>query len=251
MFNMLIIFILDALFRRTDMYKTISLSNWIAGFYAILLMIAVMFAFVLDIPRVGGFSIISIVIFCLYLLSSYSTFRASGEGEESSDEDSECSTITMKKALIMFFIFAAIIVVAGLVMSKTADGIADKTGLGKSFVGSFLLAIVTSLPELSACYAAVRIGSVNMAIGGLFGSNVFNMTIISVTDFVYIKQPIFSAVSPDHLASAIFAASATVIALLGMKEANTLKIKLMGISIHSYAIFGLYIFYMTYMYSVR
>lgn len=251
MFNMLIIFILDAVFRKTDMYKDISLANWIAGFYAVIIMLFTMFGFTMNFSKINGISVLSVIIVILYFFSAYSTFKASSEDTASEKEDDDDEGISVKKAVYMFLFFAFLIVVAGLALSKTADSIAESTGLGRSFVGSFFLAIVTSLPELSSCYAAVRIGAVNMAIGGLFGSNVFNIVIIPVADFIYLKSPIFDAVAKTHLNSAIFAAAATVVALLGAREAKTLKLRFFGISPHSYVIFGLYIFYALYLYSVR
>lgn len=49
---------------------------------------------------------------------------------------------------IEFIICVAIVIAASNVLSRYADAIAEKTGLGQAWVGALLLAGVTSLPEL-------------------------------------------------------------------------------------------------------
>lgn len=50
--------------------------------------------------------------------------------------------------------------------------------LGSSFVGAFFLAIGTSLPEITTSLTAVRLGNLNLALGNIFGSNMFNIFVI-------------------------------------------------------------------------
>ncbi|MBK8128754.1 MAG: hypothetical protein IPK53_07345 [bacterium] len=74
-----------------------------------------------------------------------------------------------------------VLVVQQLVASSTE--IAAITGLGTGFVGTALLSVVTSLLELLAALAAMRIGAFDMAVGNLFGSSVFNMLALGIADF--------------------------------------------------------------------
>jgi cation:H+ antiporter len=85
----------------------------------------------------------------------------------------ELSSLVMKTAGA-----GSIIVVAGYVLSNTGEVIADKSGLGSSFVGAVLLAISTSLPEVSTVLAAVRLGNYTMAISDIFGTNLFDVTLL-------------------------------------------------------------------------
>ena len=77
-----------------------------------------------------------------------------------------------------FAICVALITVAGSTLSRYGDAIADKTGLGRTWVGVILLATVTSLPELvtSAVAAAKKEGDIS--IGNILGSNIFNFLIV-------------------------------------------------------------------------
>ena len=46
------------------------------------------------------------------------------------------------------------------------------------------MAIATSLPEIVTCFAAVRIGRIDLALGNIFGSNMFNIFVIPVLKVV-------------------------------------------------------------------
>jgi cation:H+ antiporter len=91
---------------------------------------------------------------------------------------------------VQFLLAAALIVVSGLWLAEIGEALATvKFGagaaaftLGESFVGTLFLAVATSLPEVVVTVAAFRIGAVNMGLGNLFGSNVFNVAIIPVCD---------------------------------------------------------------------
>lgn len=52
--------------------------------------------------------------------------------------------------------------------------------LGATFVGALFLAVATSLPEVVTSIAAVRLGNLDMALGNIFGSNMFNIAVLPV-----------------------------------------------------------------------
>jgi cation:H+ antiporter len=75
---------------------------------------------------------------------------------------------------------------------------------------------VTSLPELVVTFTAVRIGAVDMAIGDLFGSNLFDILILAVDDIFYRSSELFHSISSIHLISAISAITMTGVAIVGL-----------------------------------
>ncbi|MBI1344932.1 sodium:calcium antiporter [bacterium] len=113
-----------------------------------------------------------------------------------------------------FLTAALVIVFAGPFLSDSAGKIAELSGLGKTFVGTTLVAFSTSLPELVASLAALRMGAHDLAIGNVFGSNAFNMILFVPLDAVH-AGPILSAVSPGHAVSGVAAIIATLIVVLG------------------------------------
>lgn len=113
-----------------------------------------------------------------------------------------------------FIAAAAVIVFAGPFLSDSAGKIAELSGLGKTFVGTTLVAFSTSLPELVASLAALRMGAYDLAIGNVFGSNAFNMILFVPLDAIH-QGPILTAVSTGHAVSGVATIIATLIVVLG------------------------------------
>lgn len=90
--------------------------------------------------------------------------------------------------LFLFALLAAVITVAGNYMAKAADVIGDRTGMGSSLAGLILLAAATSLPELAINVNAVRLpdraSGVDLVMGNVLGSSLFNLLILGVIDLV-------------------------------------------------------------------
>lgn len=92
----------------------------------------------------------------------------------------------MAMVFLQFFVSALVIVLAGSMLAKFADKIADITGWGRLFVGGFLLAAGTSLPELMVDINAIRLDLPDLAVGDLLGSSLYNLLILAVLDFARI-----------------------------------------------------------------
>ena len=90
----------------------------------------------------------------------------------------------------------AAILVAGFLVSKTGEAIGEQTGMGQSFAGFLLVAMSTSLPELSTVIASVRLRRYVMAVSDIFGTNLFNIGLIFLVDVAYRGGPILSEVEP-------------------------------------------------------
>jgi cation:H+ antiporter len=114
----------------------------------------------------------------------------------------------------LFLAATVVLVVAGPLLAETAGELADRSGLGSTFVGTTLVAIATSLPELVASITAIRVGAFDLVVGNVFGSNAFNMVLFAALDAVH-EGPLFAAANPAHAASAFAVILATVIAVLG------------------------------------
>ena len=97
--------------------------------------------------------------------------------------------MTLAILWIQLGVAAVVILGASLFLAKSADVIAIKTGLGRSFVGVVLLATATSLPELGTGISAVTVvGEPDLALGGAFGSNLFNLLIIGLMDIFWWRR---------------------------------------------------------------
>ncbi len=105
---------------------------------------------------------------------------------------------------LLFIFTSAIIVVAGHRMTIYGDVIGDRSPLGYTWVGTILLASVTSLPELVTAFTVSTLGEADIVIGNIFGSNNFNMLIIFIIDIILIV-PILNRVEKSHSVNGIFA----------------------------------------------
>ncbi len=100
----------------------------------------------------------------------------------------------LRRHLLLFGMGVLLVLVAAPLMADAAQSISVATGVGETFVGVALLALATSLPELVTSLAAVRMGSFELAVGNLFGSNALNVAILIFADAAYTRGPILSAV---------------------------------------------------------
>jgi cation:H+ antiporter len=139
---------------------------------------------------------------------------------------------TTKSTTQLFGLFAAggtVIFMAGVTVAQVSDALAQQTGLGASFVGATLVAISTSLPELSTTIAAARLGAYSMAISNIFGSNALMVSLLFVSDVFYREGPILESVD----ASAIFAAASGVVVtsvyLIGLIERRNKTVGRLGL----------------------
>ena len=120
---------------------------------------------------------------------------------------------TLRGDLLTFGLAAAAIFVSGPALAISAQGIAEETGIAQTFIGITLLAVATSLPELVASIAAVRIGAHDLAVGNLFGSNAFNMTVVLWVDLAHTDGPVLDAISVSQMVPGIGAILMMAIAI--------------------------------------
>jgi cation:H+ antiporter len=104
-----------------------------------------------------------------------------------------------------FFICAIVILFSGSLLSRYGDMLAEKTGMGRTWIGLILLATVTSLPELATGLSSVTVAAApNIAVGDIMGSCVFNLMLIGIVDLFYRPGPILSRVDRGHMLSGGF-----------------------------------------------
>lgn len=113
-----------------------------------------------------------------------------------------------------YFVSASVIFLAAPFLIEAADQMAVRSGLGHTFLGTTLVALATSLPELVATLTAFRMGAADLALGNVFGSNAFNMILFVPLDLAF-PGVLFASVSPVHSVTAFAVVIATGIAVMG------------------------------------
>lgn len=148
------------------------------------------------------------------------------EQEKSKEQGYEAWSLTR---LSLFFGGGTLVILAaGAVLAQVGDALAQQTGLGASFVGVTLLAIATSLPEVSTTLSAARLGNYNMAVSNIFGSNAFMVALFLIADVAYRDGPILSAVEPAAAFAAAAGITVTAVYLTGMIERKNRTLWRMG-----------------------
>lgn len=148
-------------------------------------------------------------------------------GRKSSAEDQQAEQSL--RTLVLKTAFAgAVILAAGFVLARAGESLAEQSGLGTSFFGAIFLAFATSLPEWSTVIAATRLRRYDMAISDIFGTNLFNVTIIVLVDALHPGGPVMVEAGKFAAFGAILALSLTSFFMIGMLERRDRTVLRMG-----------------------
>ena len=142
---------------------------------------------------------------------------------------------------LQFALVTAVIVFAGYHLSTYGDVIAEKTGMGRTWVGVILMASVTSLPELITGASSVAIFDLpNIAIGDVFGSCMFNILIIALLDMLSGPTPISAKVHQGQVLAAGF--GVLLLGIAGIAISAGARLPALGwVGIYSVAFFATYV----------
>jgi cation:H+ antiporter len=218
-FNMLTLALLDAIYRPMPISAKAHSGHVISAAFGVLLLCIVALSLFLgnrlfSLGWIGPYSLLFALIYFLSMRLVYSYEKRQQIARFINEL--KYAGISTKTAVSQYIIHAVIVIVAAVFLPKIGERIAETTGLGQTFVGSILIAFSTTLPELTVSIFAIRIGAIDLAIGNLFGSNIFNIFILAIDDIFFTKGPLFSFVDKTHTVSAVSAIGMTAIAVIGL-----------------------------------
>ncbi|MBN1145940.1 MAG: sodium:calcium antiporter [Anaerolineales bacterium] len=215
MFNMLMLGILDLLNQQARILRQVAMNHALTASLANLLMGLAIFFLLANIDvQIGWVGLDSLLIMCAYI-GGIRLIQQQGGKPPSEIPIDQAGIPSLKKALLIFGGAAVVLVLITPWMVRSASQIAEMTGLSAGFIGVTLLAITTSLPELVATIAAVRIRAFDLAIGNLFGSNLFNMFALGLTDAFYLKGRFLGAIDPTFALVGLLGLVLTTLGLVG------------------------------------
>lgn len=234
-FNLVILAILDFFVPQKPLSSIVTKSHVLAGLLGIILIslavVEILYSSLM--PDIGLISTFPIILIILYLVTVRIIFeneqRVNGHKEFLiTSKNKESENISLSKAVKRYILYACFVILAALALPYFADHLAVKTGINKSFIGTLLVAATTSLPELVVSIAAVRMGSLDMAVGNLLGSNIFNMFILAFNDSLY-KGPLLLASDPNHALSALVTILMTAVVGISILSGSPRKRFMLGI----------------------
>ncbi|MFC1456936.1 sodium:calcium antiporter [Microvirga arabica] len=242
--NILLLAIADAVLGGNALTSIIGKpATLLQGTLGMLLLAAVTVVILAhDIPIAGvGLGSTVLIVLCvssLWLSSGYErrhvwtaiddepdTGDVPGEDDQGEDETEKqpLRTLIIKTAIVGILILGA-----GFLLSQTGDAIAQQTGLGASLVGLVLVGFATSLPELSSIIAAVRIRRYEMAVGDIFGTNLFNIALIFIADLAYPGGPVLAQAGAFEAVAALVGLVLTGVFVIGLLERKDRTVARMG-----------------------
>jgi cation:H+ antiporter len=115
----------------------------------------------------------------------------------------------------IFLAGSGALVWAGVMLARSGDEIATRTGLGGLVVGTLLVAAATSLPEIVTTVSAAASHAPDLAVGSVFGSSMANMAILGVIDLVH-RRHVWTSIELGHVRVGLVAVALTALAVFGV-----------------------------------
>lgn len=228
-FNLLILASLDAFVpRRRRLLGVASATHVLAAALGIILLALVGLGIInigshAVMPWIGVSSVLFIGVYLMSVRLMFVYQRSPGSSAASSTGDEPLpeglgvpASLTKRQVYGRYAALAAVVVAAAVVLPPMAQRIALATGLEESFVGTLFLAASTSLPEIAVSLTAVRMGAINLAVGNMLGSNLFNVFILAIDDVVYTGGLLLQDASDTHIISVLSTIVMSAVVIIGL-----------------------------------
>jgi cation:H+ antiporter len=214
---------------RTPLFSVASPSHVLAAALGIILLALVGVALVDPsgtrlTPWIGISSLLFIGVYLgsirlLYLHARHAGSDGPGQPTvEAGTSSARASLLALstRQVALRYALYAVVVVAAATLLPPLAQRISVATGLQESFVGTLLLAASTSLPEIAVSIAAVRMGAIDLAVGNILGSNLFNILILAVGDMTYTRGVLLRDAANIHMVSVFSTIAMSAIAIIGL-----------------------------------
>ncbi|HEU0205751.1 MAG TPA: sodium:calcium antiporter [Pseudolysinimonas sp.] len=137
------------------------------------------------------------------------------KGQGSSASDTSKPPASLARAVIVFSLAAIATLAAGFVLERSGEAASSQIGLSGVLFGATVLALATSLPEISTGLQAVKQGDVTLAFSDIFGGNAFLPVLFLVAGLVSGQAVLPSARFSDIYLTAL-AALLTLVYIVGL-----------------------------------
>lgn len=227
-FNILIISIMDLFYdSKKPLTSVAQTGHVIAASFGIIMLSMVAFAILMPdifgrVAWIGGFSILFLLLYFIAIRTVFLYVRK----QPAVAEVQRPYTLTLKQVVFKYVLNAAFVITAAIGLPYFGEHLAAASGLSQSFFGTLFIAASTSLPEIVVSIAAIRMGTIDLAIGNIFGSNIFNIGILALDDILYTKGPIFLFTNPNHIIPVLSTIIITAIGIGGIVFRSVKKWKL-------------------------
>ncbi len=233
--NLIVLAIADVAFGREPLTTRVpSLGVVLQGVIGMMVMALVAAGTFVDGPVILGVGLLSWLIVIAYavgirvLLNSRADAHWKRVPRIKEDDHPGTGSRPLGRLIGLTAAAALVILVAGFLLARTGEALAERTGLGTSFFGVIVLAFATSTPEISTVLEAVRMRRYTMAISDVLGTNLFNVNIVFVVDLLHGDGPILVEAGPFAATAALLSLLLTAIYVVGMLERRDRAVLRMG-----------------------
>lgn len=134
-------------------------------------LILVLFSLHNGISRLEG----TVLFLCLILFTAVSVRKGRMNKQEAQEFDEEGKSMTVLVALGLIILACAMLAYGADLLVNGASALARSIGVSEKVIGLTIVALGTSLPELAASVAAAFKKQMDISIGNIIGSNIFNI----------------------------------------------------------------------------
>ena len=204
MFNILILAVVALIFGGKRFIQRVAPEQgYLIVLAAALTGLAVIFSLAKSEVSVWQVGLSSIIVLVVYLVGMWIVYRRRPASSEEAEADEV--GITLRRAWVMFSLVSVGVIISGILLAQSMDQIAHETGISSGVLGILAVALVTSMPEISATFAAARLGAADLGFAGVYGSCVFNITILAYADFFYRKGVVVNTAELEHYIAGVIA----------------------------------------------
>jgi cation:H+ antiporter len=215
-FNLLFLAVVDTLQRSRPIYQHASAAHLLSAAFGVVMLGLVALGMQMGerapaLLHLGAYSPLMLGLYLLALRSVFLHERGAGI-----DAPAPAPGRGPAAPWLRFATAAAAVLAASLWLPELVDRFAAAVGWNRSFAGTLLMAVATTLPEASVTLAALRLRAVDMAVANLLGSNLFNVVVLAVDDAAFARGPLLAHASPVHVATALTAIVMTGLVAIGL-----------------------------------
>jgi cation:H+ antiporter len=217
--NMLILAALDIAYARRRLLHSVALDHVLVGGLAIALTaLAAVAISARGLFSLGPVGVESLAIFALYLFGMHAVYRAIAivPSPPTQLQLGATRSKVLTAGIRSFALGTAGLLIVAPLLVIAARAVAIEGGQSETLVGTTLVGLTTSFPEIAATVAAARLGAFDLAVGNIFGSNAFNMCIILAMDLAYGGGPVLAAASAQHSLSGQMAVLTLALGVMGI-----------------------------------
>lgn len=201
-FNVTILGVMNLIFIKKAFISNINKNNRNANYLLLIIYLVILsqmtfYIFIMNSNPLQlnflQFGLTSVFILVIYFIN----IKYNPDDGREDLRKSSTSTYNLKRSIVLFTILSIALVIVSIFITLVTSEIAIKGNLGKSFAGSLFLGVATSLPELAAVYTLIKLNNYNAAVASIVGSNLFNLAVLAVSDFITINENMFHTLFTD------------------------------------------------------